>query len=367
MNLDNDKNSHLPEKPFTLSSYGDVDKRRYHPLLTSLVATFLYGSFVLGTLMPLVLLLLAGLMYMDLVPRYALMALTTIVCLDYIIPLPVGDRPNIYFKERWDRMICEGAQMYFPGRSIFLPKQLSKDKSYILASWPHGLLAGGCHLGFYDFETHCGIYPLYSGASIMRYVPLTRRIIYTLGCVDVTKKSLMRALDVKSHGPKYPYNVVHLIVGGIHEMFYTPVGSEYEQIIVRSRKGFIKLALRTGSDIIPYYSFGANQTYARISGPKSLLCTISRRFRFSVLMWFGRWWIPMSFIPFQVPLLGVVGEVFEVPKVKESEITDELVQSVHSDFCKRLKILFDTYKVVYVEEMGADRSWLTRELKFEDE
>jgi len=32
-----------------------------------------------------------------------------------------------------------------------------------------------------------------------------------------------------------------------------------------------------------------------------------------------------------------------------------------------LRALFDTYKKVYVEEMGADKEWLTRELKFEDE
>ena len=52
--------------------------------------------------------------------------------------------------------------------------------------------------------------------------------------------------------------------------------------------------------------------------------------------------------------LPIVGEVFEVPKVESEKITDELVQQVHSDFCVRLKKLFDDYKKVYVDEMGAD-------------
>ena len=75
----------------------------------------------------------------------------------------------------------------------------------------------------------------------------------------------------------------------------------------------------------------------------------------------------MGWIPYQVPLLGVVGNVFEVPKVGPDEVTDELVQKVHADFCRTMKCLFNDYKKVYVEEMGADQEWLTRELKFENE
>jgi len=155
------------------------------------------------------------------------------------------------------------------------------------------------------------------------------------------------------------------VVGGIHEMFCTPGNSPYEQIILSKRKGFIKLALQTGADIIPLYSFGANQTYYRVAGPDSWLCSISTALRISITPWLGRGWIPFSPVPFQIPVMTVTGEVFEVPKV--DKVTDELVQAVHADFCQAMRKLFDTYKKVYVEEMGADESWLTRELKWEDE
>lgn len=157
------------------------------------------------------------------------------------------------------------------------------------------------------------------------------------------------------------------VVGGINEMFYTPGSSSYEQIILSKRKGFIKLALQTGADIIPLYSFGANQTYYRIAGPHSWLCKISTALRVSITPWLGRWWIPLGVIPFQYPIMTVTGDVFSVPKVEESEVTDELVEKVHADFCQALRSLFDRYKKVYVEQMGADQKWLTRELKWEDE
>ena len=149
-------------------------------------------------------------------------------------------------------------------------------------------------------------------------------------------------------------------------MFYTPGNFKYEQIVISKRKGFVKLALQTGADIIPMYSFGANQTYYRIAGPGSWLCKLSTVLRVSITPWLGRWWIPLGAIPFRYPILTVTGKVFSVPLVKHDDITDDLVEQVHADFCLAIQDLFDTYKKVYVEEMGAEKEWLTRELKWEN-
>jgi hypothetical protein len=149
-------------------------------------------------------------------------------------------------------------------------------------------------------------------------------------------------------------------VGGIAEMFCRD-----EQIILSKRKGFIKLALETGADIIPHYTFGANETYYRPFGPSSVLAKISSKLRVSIVPWFGRWWIPLGAVPFRVPVLDVMGPVMEVPKHKP--VTEWLVSQVHAKFCHELRKLFDEYKVVYVKEMGASDAWLTKKLRFEDE
>jgi len=189
-----------------------------------------------------------------------------------------------------------------------------------------------------------------------------------MGFTDVSKVGLSRILDTEKHGSNYPYNVVHLVVGGIHEMFYTTRGDECEQIIIRKRKGFVKLAIQTGSDLIPMYTFGANQTYLRLFSKNSVFCKLSSIFQVSLVTWLGRWNLLMGFVPRKIPLLGVTGPIFEVPKVgHHDEITDELVEKTHAKFCDALKQLFDEYKVIYVEEMGADTSWLHMKLKFEDE
>jgi len=225
-------------------------------------------------------------------------------------------------------------------------------------------MGGGTHVGLIEFSQR-GIYTLYSGASVMKYVPFVRRLFSITGFTDVSKRGLRRVLDTKTFGPQHPYNVVHLVVGGIHEMFYTTHDEFHEQIILRKRKGFVKLALQTQSDLIPMYTFGANQTYMRLFHRNSVFCRLSSVLQVSLVTWLGRWNIPMGFVPNKIPLLGVIGPVFEVPKV--DTVTDELIQQTHEQFCEKLKELFDTYKVVYVNQMGADESWLLKELSFEDE
>lgn len=350
----------------TLSKYGDDDQRHHNPFISTASIMLVYFMYITSSMIPLLLVLFLAAIALGLIERYVLAILATMIAVDFAIPLPDGYKPNAATKASGERLFAEGMQHYFPARSIFLPKKLDKEKAYILAAWPHGLMGGGGHVGFADFSQR-GFNVIYTGASIMRYVPFVRRLLHSWGFTDVSKGSLGKVLNVRKYGPTYPNNVAHLVVGGIHEMFYTPYNSNKEQIILDKRKGFIKLALTNQCDIIPMYTFGANQQYQRIFGHESVLCKLSTSLQMSLVVWLGRWKIPMSWIPIPVPLLGVVGEVFEVPKVDSEKITDELVQQVHSDFCERLKKLFDDYKKVYVDEMGADPEWLTRELKLETE
>ena len=351
-------------KPYKLSTYGE--DREWSTPMAYLVFALTYVLFLGASLLPAIL-LLSGILYVvGWISTPVLATVVSIALLDFVIPLPDPLRPNQAFCRSLVRAFAQAGADYFPARSIFLPEALDPQKAYILAAWPHSLVGGGCHFGFSDFHER-GIFPIYSAASITKYVPLARRFLATNGTCDVSKKSLSKILDVKANGPSYPHNVVHLVVGGILEMFCTPGDAPYEQIVLSKRKGFIKLALETGAGILPYYSFGANQTYYRLFGPRHVFATLSSKLQLSILVWFGRWWIPMGIFPFRVPILSVTGPVFVVPKVKKEDITDDLVQRVHQDFCKAFRAMFDEYKVVYVREMGAPEEWLTRELKFEDE
>ena len=46
-----------------------------------------------------------------------------------------------------------------------------------------------------------------------------------------------------------------LYIGGMIELFYS--SPKEEVVFLKERKGFIKLALRSGADVVPVYMFGS--------------------------------------------------------------------------------------------------------------
>ena len=195
-----------------ISNYADPTIRQYPPLISMGFSLLLYSMYLFCSMIPLIIPLFCYFgLYLEWIPAAVLKGLGTAIVIDLIVPLGNGYRPNPKFKKAIDRLCAEGGQQYFPARSIFLPgPNLSREKAYILAAFPHGLFGGGNHFGFADFES-VGIFPLYSGASVMNYVPFVRRLFSLLGFTEVTKQGLQRVLDVQRFGPTYPYNVVHLV------------------------------------------------------------------------------------------------------------------------------------------------------------
>lgn len=74
----------------------------------------------------------------------------------------------------------------------------------------------------------------------------------------------------------YPHNMTMLQPDGIAGMLY---GLDQEQIILKKRRGFCRVALQTGASLIPCYCFGANQVYNRKFGPTSFAARFSRKLK----------------------------------------------------------------------------------------
>ena len=74
-----------------------------------------------------------------------------LAALDLLVPIENGFRPNLAKAQRVFRFVGEGGAAYHQARSI-CKAELTKDKAYILAAWPHGLLGGGGHFCFVDLH-----------------------------------------------------------------------------------------------------------------------------------------------------------------------------------------------------------------------
>lgn len=269
-----------------------------------------------------------------------------LVLLDALIPLP--RRPHFNKTYCYLTGIEDGMKTYCKGE-LRMKTEFRKDRNYLVALAPHGLWTMCYHLLWPTMVQRFGITPLVIGADVLLKIPFFKRHFHAYGVIGASRKDLQWALK-----QQYPFNVTVIVTGGIAEMFY---GISREQIILKKRKGFVKYALQTGSDLVPAYGFGTNQQYRRFIEAGSALAKFSSMLQVSIAPWADRFCIPFGFVPRKHKVIMAVGEPIPVEKVESP--TDEQVEALHVKFCLAMKALFDEHK----SAMG----WEDRKLYLEDE
>ena len=91
---------------------------------------------------------------------------------------------------------------------------------------------------------------------------------------------------------------------------------ETEKIFLKTRKGFIRFALRERMEIVPVYHFGNSSLFFVLSPFSSLLQSLSRSLRACILFFYGRWGLP---IPFRQVIVSVVGKPLSLSPLLEKE------------------------------------------------
>jgi len=127
---------------------------------------------------------------------------------------------------------------------------------------------------------------------------------------------------------------IGLMAGGIAEIFLT--SRKDEMIYLKNRKGFIKLAMQLGTPLVPIYYFGNTQLFDFVGG--ETLSRLSRKFKLSMVLFYGRFFLP---IPYQHPITMVVGRPIPVPHVEHP--SPELVDRLHTRFVNELNKLYDDH------------------------
>ncbi|XP_062311136.1 2-acylglycerol O-acyltransferase 2-A isoform X5 [Osmerus eperlanus] len=153
---------------------------------------------------------------------------------------------------------------YFP---ISLVKTVDLDPSYnfLFGFHPHGVLVAGA---FGNFCTEAsGFSSLFPGLRphllmlpFWFRVPFFRDYIMGGGLVSSEKASASYLLSRPGGG-----SVAVLAVGGAPESLEARPGALRLQI--RNRKGFIKLALKHGAQLVPVFSFGENELFDQMPNP----------------------------------------------------------------------------------------------------
>ncbi|XP_065644154.1 2-acylglycerol O-acyltransferase 2-A [Hydra vulgaris] len=239
---------------------------------------------------------------------------------------------------------------YFPIKLV-KTSYLSPSHNYILGYHPHGIITAGAFGNFATngnnfSELYPGIKPRLLTLKLMLQFPFVREIYLGLGLCDVSKESI----DYICGGSMGSGNAVVVIVGGAAESLDARPGSC--TLTLKSRKGFIRMALLTGAQLVPVYSFGENDLYKQVSNSHgSILRKIQERFRrwitFAPVVFYGRGIFQYNFgiLPFRRKITTVVGAPIRVFKNVNPQQAD--VDALHALYVERLKELFERYKKMY--------------------
>nr|CAD7257111.1 unnamed protein product [Timema shepardi] len=241
---------------------------------------------------------------------------------------------------------------YFPLKLV-KTADLDASRNYLFCAFPHGMLSTGAFgsfateaLGF--AELFPGLRPHLVTLAGHFLLPVTRELALSCGSCSSSAESMGYLLSRPGGG-----HATVLIVGGAAESFYCRPGSY--RIILRRRKGFIKLALKHGTPLVPVVSFGETDLYDQVSNPEgSWLRWVQDQFRkvfgIAPIIPIGRGFFQYSFgfIPRRCPVFTVVGRPMEVEKIPDP--SRQQVDEVHQRFTDHLLAFFEAEKHKYVKE-----------------
>jgi len=230
---------------------------------------------------------------------------------------------------------------FFPAKLI-KTADLDPTKRYIFGAHPHGIIGLSVWANFCnEYSNFRDLFPgisLRVGTLAINFkIPLCREYFLAIGFVDVNRSTLISLL--KKHIS------VMIVVGGAAESLHARPGNT--ELIVR--KGFVRLAMQTGSSLVPVYSFGENELYDQLPNPEG---SITRRIQewtkqhlgWTVPFFYGRgvWNYHFGLLPRRHPIITVIGNPIDVPHFEEP--TEEQVDEYYKLYMDKLNDLFEEYK-----------------------
>ncbi|OAD56202.1 2-acylglycerol O-acyltransferase 1 [Eufriesea mexicana] len=251
----------------------------------------------------------------------------------------------------WFHYFCN----YFPLKLV-KTTDLDPNRLYLFCSFPHGILSMGV---FGAFSTDVlGCKKLFPGLDFRVVVldqhfriPLFREYAYLFSGVSSSAESINHQLSTKPP-PPFTGRATVLIVGGASESLECKPGTY--RILVKRRKGFVKIALKHGAPLVPVFSFGETDVYDQLYRSEGSLLKrtqhyIRKKIGIAPVILRGRGFFQYSFgiIAQRRPITVVVGSPMDLPKIEEP--TAEQIDHYHEKFIEHLLALFENEKHKYVE------------------
>ena len=268
---------------------------------------------------------------------------------------PVKRKSWLFKHPMWEHL-----RDYFPVRLV-VPRAARRlivpPKNYIFCYHPHGVHSFGV-LGSFVSDANdvdrwlpgITIHPQTLGINF--WIPFWRELGLGLGLGDASAACIRKTL---ASGPG---ESVLIVVGGAEESLLSSPNTN--DLLLTKRKGFVKIALQTGSPLVPIFGFGETNCYGNWADGRPWLQRIlkmsQKKLGFAIPAVKGRGWFTYSggFLPHRRQIITVVGEPLAVPKIANPTPKD--IDEWHHRYVECLLRLYRENKDVYDLQSRKDAS-----------
>ncbi|KAJ4408158.1 diacylglycerol O-acyltransferase 1 [Didymella pomorum] len=246
---------------------------------------------------------------------------------------------------------------YFPAR-LHRSQELEPTRKYIFGYHPHGIISHGA---FAAFATEAlGFSQLFPGItnalltldSNFRY-PIYREYALRLGMASVSRESCENILSKGGHNGEGMGRAITIVVGGARESLDARPG--VIRLVLRRRKGFVKMAIRTGADLVPVLAFGENDIYDQVDSESHPLLhkfqmLVKKVMGFTVPIFHARgiFNYDVGMMPYRRPINIVVGKPIRVVQDKHPNL--EYMDEVHEKYIEELMRLWHEHKDTFAKQ-----------------
>lgn len=140
---------------------------------------------------------------------------------------------------------------------------------------------------------------------------------------------------------------ITIVIGGASESLDAQPYSL--RLVLKRRKGFVKMAIRTGADLVPVLSFGENDLYDQYSvddHPRvhKFQLFVKQVLGFTIPLFHARgvFNYDVGLVPYRRPINIVVGRPIQVTQAAKPEQAD--IDRVHVEYVTELERLWDLWK-----------------------
>ncbi|KAI1190012.1 diacylglycerol acyltransferase-domain-containing protein [Nemania serpens] len=291
-----------------------------------------------------------------------------VIYLLYVLSSKAATDGSLHYRSEWLRKsyIWHFFADYYPAR-LHKTHDLPATRKYIFGYHPHGIISHGAWAAFATdalgfSEKFPGITNSLLTLDSNFRVPFYREYILSMGVRSVSKESIVNILSKGGPNGEGMGRAVTVVVGGARESLEAQPGML--RLILAERKGFIKLAVRCGADLVPVLAFGENDLYDQLQPHEypfmhRIQMFILKAWKFTLPFLHGRgiFNYDVGLMPYRRPLNIVVGAPIKVRQ--SSSVSLEEINRLHGLYVAELEKLWDRYKDEFAPDRKAEMQILS--------